>query len=78
MKNSNDTIGNRSCYLPVCSAVLQPLRHEQRAPSYTFSDSRNRILIFTTIYEKKFPLPHYCGSGDLAIVALADSYRSLH
>jgi hypothetical protein len=27
MKNSNDTIGNRSRDLPVCSAVLQPLRH---------------------------------------------------
>ena len=24
MKNSNDTIGNRTCYLPVCSAVPQP------------------------------------------------------
>jgi hypothetical protein len=27
MKNSNDTIGNRSLDLPVCSAVPQPLRH---------------------------------------------------
>jgi hypothetical protein len=27
MKNSNDTIGNRSCDLPVCSAVPQLLRH---------------------------------------------------
>jgi hypothetical protein len=27
MKNSNDTIGNRSRDLPVCSAVPQPLRH---------------------------------------------------
>jgi hypothetical protein len=27
MKNSNDTIGNRSRDLPVCSAVSQPLRH---------------------------------------------------
>jgi hypothetical protein len=26
-KNSNDTIGNRSRDLPVCSAVPQPLRH---------------------------------------------------
>jgi len=25
MKNSNDTIGNRTCDLPVCSAVLQPI-----------------------------------------------------
>ena len=24
MKNSNDTIGNRICDLPTCSAVLQP------------------------------------------------------
>jgi hypothetical protein len=27
MKNSNDTIENRSCDLPVSSAVPQPLRH---------------------------------------------------
>jgi hypothetical protein len=27
MKNSNDTIGNRSRDLPVCSALPQPLRH---------------------------------------------------
>jgi hypothetical protein len=27
MKNSNDTIGNQSRDLPVCRAVLQPLRH---------------------------------------------------
>jgi hypothetical protein len=27
MKNSNDTIGNRSCDLPVCSTLHQPLRH---------------------------------------------------
>jgi hypothetical protein len=27
MKNFNDTIGNRSRYLPVCSAVPQPLPH---------------------------------------------------
>jgi hypothetical protein len=27
IKNSNDTIGNRSRNLPVCNAVPQPLRH---------------------------------------------------
>jgi hypothetical protein len=27
MKNTNDTMGNRSCDLPVCSTVPQPLRH---------------------------------------------------
>jgi hypothetical protein len=27
MKNSSDTIGNKSSDLPVCSAVPQPLRH---------------------------------------------------
>jgi hypothetical protein len=33
MKNSNDTIGNRSRDFPVCGAVPQPLRHQQRAPN---------------------------------------------
>ena len=27
LKNSNDTIGNRTCNLPVCSVVPKPLRH---------------------------------------------------
>jgi hypothetical protein len=35
MKNFNDTIGNRSRDLPVCSAVPQPPRH--------------RVLLLTTI-----------------------------
>ena len=32
MKNSNDTIGNRTSDLPVCSAVLQPTA-SPRTPS---------------------------------------------
>jgi hypothetical protein len=32
MKNSNDTIGNRSRVLPVCSAVPHPLRHRVPLP----------------------------------------------
>jgi hypothetical protein len=38
IKNSNDTIGNRSRDLPVCSAVPQPLRH--RVP---------QVHIYTTL-----------------------------
>ena len=37
MKNSNDTIGNRTCYLPVCSAVPQttapPAAYPQSVPA---------------------------------------------
>jgi len=36
MKNSNDTIGNRTRDLPACNAVPQPLRH--RVPPH-FDDS---------------------------------------
>jgi hypothetical protein len=36
MKNSNDTIGNRSRDLPVCSAVPQPLRH--RVPYHQYKE----------------------------------------
>jgi hypothetical protein len=32
MTNSNDTIGNRSHNLPVCSVVPQPLRHRVPSP----------------------------------------------
>jgi hypothetical protein len=41
MKNSNDTIGNRSHDLPVCIAVSQPLRY--RVPPEV-----------TTYYSNKF------------------------
>jgi hypothetical protein len=37
MKNSSDTIGNRSRDLPVCSAVPQPLHHRV-PPSYKVDD----------------------------------------
>jgi hypothetical protein len=40
MKNSNDTIGNRSRDLPVCSAVPQPLRH--RVPLHEDVAYRNQ------------------------------------
>jgi hypothetical protein len=32
MKNSNDTIGDRSRYFPVSNEVPQTLRHQQHAP----------------------------------------------
>jgi hypothetical protein len=35
VKNSNNTIGNRSRDLPVCSEVPQPLRHRV-PPKYTY------------------------------------------
>jgi hypothetical protein len=35
MKNLNDTIGNRSRDLPVCSAVPQPLRHRDVISMYS-------------------------------------------
>jgi hypothetical protein len=51
MTNSNDTIGNRSRDLPVCSAVSQPLRH--RVPSFNFQylSFIFRSYISYTLYE---------------------------
>jgi hypothetical protein len=37
MKHSNNTIGNRSRYLLVCSAVPEPLRHRVPACVYSIS-----------------------------------------
>jgi hypothetical protein len=45
MKNSNDTIGNRSRDLPVCSAVPQPLRY--RVPQLTAVGILILIFIFS-------------------------------
>jgi hypothetical protein len=54
MKNSSDTIGNRSCDLPVCSSVPQPLCHQQRTPT---SDSINIIHLFSSFTKGPNPLP---------------------
>jgi hypothetical protein len=48
MKNSNDTIGNRTRYLPTCSAVRQPTAL-RRAPPHTFL----RTLLFLFIDSKQ-------------------------
>jgi hypothetical protein len=50
-KNSNDTIGNRSRDLPVCSAVPQPLRH--RVPP---QNDRRKWLNGNGCERKKFSL----------------------
>jgi hypothetical protein len=44
MKNSNDTIGNRSDDLPVCSAVVEALRSKARVPT-KICTSLNRVPI---------------------------------
>jgi hypothetical protein len=47
MKNSNDTIGNRSRDLPVCNAMPQPLRH--LVPHRTFV-----MTAFLGLFELEF------------------------
>jgi hypothetical protein len=44
MKNSNDTIGNRSRDLPVCSAVPQPLRLRLQSADSLFYPARDQNL----------------------------------
>jgi hypothetical protein len=54
MKNSNDTIGNRSRDLPVCSAVPQPLRHRVPLLLYVsshYTDKNDNLN--KEIYQKK-------------------------
>jgi hypothetical protein len=47
MKNSNDTIENRSHDLPACSTVPQPLRHHLASP-----DRDNITGFFTEKFRK--------------------------
>jgi hypothetical protein len=49
MKNSNNTIGNRSRDLPVCSAVPQPLRHSVRNIKYITMEYINKNKKFTVL-----------------------------
>jgi hypothetical protein len=50
MKNSSDTIGNRCRDLPVCSAVPQPLRHQQRAPPIEKNKGKTKQHTLTSRY----------------------------
>jgi hypothetical protein len=71
MKNSNDTIGNRSRDLPVCSAVPQPLRHrdkEQLSASKTLVFAQHRQHCEITGAQKRFPTQrdnHFLLKSDL-------------
>ena len=50
MKNSNDTIGNRTRYLPSCSAVPQPTA-PPRTPFYSvFYDNRKIMALFEMLF----------------------------
>jgi hypothetical protein len=64
MKNSNDTIGNRSRDRPVCGAVAQPLRHRV-LPGFIYkltilnisnvSKYHIPVVIFRYIFSVSFP-----------------------
>jgi hypothetical protein len=58
-KNFNDTIENRSRDLPICSAVLQPLRHrvprfEYRAGLIVRKDGCDRVRTIPIICKDNF------------------------
>jgi hypothetical protein len=54
MKNSNNTIGNRSRNLPVCSALPQPLRH--RVPPHILKHFFKIMKDIYDIRNQKFTL----------------------
>jgi hypothetical protein len=49
MKNSHETIGNRSCDLPVCSAVPQLLRNCINATWYVSNNDLHRDLLVDVV-----------------------------
>jgi hypothetical protein len=73
MKNSSDTIGNRTRDRPVCSAVPQSVRHQQRAPNTQFKskvNGRSHSPMFNP-YVKQDVISNCIGStqSDLTVVA---------
>jgi hypothetical protein len=48
MKNSSDTIGNRTRELPVCSAVPQPTAPPAACPMITGVEKKCLVLVFVT------------------------------
>ena len=53
LKNSNDTIGNRTRDLPVCSAVPQPLRHLFPHIYYIYLNIKNLYIAFFMLHKYK-------------------------
>jgi hypothetical protein len=55
MKNSNDTIGNRTCNIPACSAVLKPTA-PPCALSYRCSIWKVDSHLYGVLYGKWIPI----------------------
>jgi len=47
MKNSNDTIGNRTHDLPACNAVPRPIA-PRLPPKFQLEVSENKVVIFSS------------------------------
>ena len=56
MKNSNDTMGNRTRDLPACSAVPQPTAPPREENCYTFPKFPKHQLLL--LYTNAFELSH--------------------
>jgi hypothetical protein len=80
MKSSNDTIGNRSRDLPVCSAVPEPLRHQQRVPQtqvHTINiNSRTSNWQRSLLSKKNSIIRIFCLFGSLAVAIDSDTWSS--
>jgi hypothetical protein len=71
MKNSNDTIGNRSRDLPVCSAEPQPLRHRVPLDRYQYIG-----IIYSPHLQRRYISP--LRLRHVIIVAIDFSENSTH
>jgi hypothetical protein len=72
MKNSNDTIGNQSRDLPVCSAVPQPLRY--RVPPGIQRENEIKFMKATQgffLSGNNIHILHICTVGPIIILKLA-------
>jgi hypothetical protein len=77
MKNSNDTIGNQSCDLPVCSAVPQPLRHRVPPQPIVPTESHCRNLIYIHISLVIMPTVHETKIRLLLIISTVAEHKNL-
>jgi hypothetical protein len=83
MKNSNDTIGNRTSDLPACSTVPQPTTPQRTAPylklyknfGILFSTENFVSIFISTLLQTRLPL-HLCRS--VAHTFVIDKLKQLH
>jgi hypothetical protein len=76
MKNSNDTIGNRTRDFPVCSAVPQPLRHRLQSHLSPLNKNLTHIIV-ASVWNGNYRTLKYADVHQLFVYERSLLYRGI-